>query len=446
MTSETPRRLLIDGTKLLDRHTDGIKRYVTELIRSLAGVCPNSLQIDVALTAECVAPLAAVAKKLGSADLLREFVPALLTSRDDNPLHVCRQRVHQRARRGLGLARDVAELQAWKLARSGLRRWSSLTSLFAGQETKYDLVHLALPNTWRQLDRFTGRRLTVVHDLSHVACPGLQTPDNNRSLADGLQAAVGAGSRFLAVSHATARQLSEHLGVLESEIDVVHQGIDHRMFTHQHAPADYERVRRRYNLSEGPFLFSLGTIEPRKNLLNTVRGFLQFTQRHPDSAVRLIIGGYRGWGDHSELDQLIESTPRVQALGYVRDEDLPVLYSMCVAFCYVSHYEGFGLPLLEAMSCGVPVIYGDNSSLPEVAGPGGIGVLSHEPAAIAAALERVVNQPAERAVLAERAVRQASRFDWRRTALQTVAVYHRCLSSPAVTQHAAREATHVRAA
>lgn len=446
MTTETPRRLLIDGTKLLDRHTDGINRYVTELIRSLAGVCPDSLQIDVALTAECVAPLAAVAEHLESADLLLEFVPALLTSRDDNPLNVCRQRVRQGARRGLALARDVAELQAWKLARSGLRRWSSLTNLFARQDKDYDLVHLALPNTWRQLDRFAGRRLTVVHDLSHVACPDLQTSSNNESLADGLQGAVRVGARFLAVSHATARQLSEHLGIVESEIDVVHQGIDHRMFTPQHTPADYERVRRRYNLSEGRFLFSLGTIEPRKNLLNTVRGFLQFTQRHPESDVRLIIGGYRGWGDHSELDQLIESTPRVQALGYVRDEDLPVLYGMCEAFCYVSHYEGFGLPLLEAMSCGAPVIFGDNSSLPEVAGLGGIGVSSHEPAAIAAALERVVNQPAERAALAKHALRQASRFDWRRTALQTVAAYLRCLEAPAVTHHAAREASHVRAA
>lgn len=441
-----PPRVLLDGTKLLDRRTDGVKRYVVELSRALALANSRDFVIDVALSADCVVPLPALAEKLDRGALLREFVPTLLIHDDRNPLVACQERVRNGSKQGLARARDTLELQAWKLARSGLRRWTELVERVAPRSTSYDLVHLTLPNTWGQVAGYSGRRLTTVHDLSHVACPHLQTPENNRSLAQGIALAQAAGSRFVAVSNATAGELIDRLSVANSLVDVVHQGADHRRFRAGHSPTDRGRVRRHYNLSGGRFLLSLGTIEPRKNLINVVRGFLHYIQRQPESEVRLVIGGYRGWGDHSELDDLIAGSPHVQAIGYLREEDLPTLYGMCEAFCYISHYEGFGLPLLEAMCCGAPVIFGDNSSMPEVVGPGGIGVSSHEPAAIAAAMQAVLHDSSRRSELSARALAQAAQFDWQRTAAETLAVYDRCLNVSVLRFPGKSEVPNVRAA
>lgn len=437
-------RVLLDGTKLLDRRTDGIKRYVGELVRALANIADRTDQIDVALAFDCVVPLRALARKLDVGDLVQQFVPALLAHDDRNPLNACQSRVRGRTSRGWQRARDVIELQAWKLARSGLRRYLDIANLLSPPPDHYDLVHLTLPNTWRQLARYSGPRLTTVHDLSHLVCPHLQTPANNQSLADGLAWAQGVGSQYIAVSQATANDLCSRLAVPRGEVDVVLQGIDRLRFNPQYSAADRQDVRERYGLTDQPFLFSLGTIEPRKNLLNVVRAFLRFVERQP--AAQLVIGGYRGWGDHRELDRLVSQSPHVQTIGYLREEDLPALYSTCAAFCYVSQYEGFGLPLVEAMSCGAPVIYGDNSAMPEVAGRGGIGVSADDPGAIAAAMQAILSQPALRTELSQRALAQAAQFDWRQTAEQTLAVYDRCLRARTLPMWSDKKGSHARAA
>jgi glycosyltransferase involved in cell wall biosynthesis len=429
-------RVLLDGSKLLDLRTDGIKRYVHELVRAMA-VCQawdrDSLQVDVALGTACIVPLPVLAEKLETGDLLAKFVPRLLSPGADNPLLACQARLENRGSAWHVRGRDQIELQAWRLARSGVRKWLRWKRRWPVRPGEYDLVHLTLPNTWRQYTQTKSRLLTTVHDLSHLACPELQTRSNNLSLTEGLAFARRRDSRFAAVSQATANELTSRLAISPSAIDVTLEGVDHTRFRANASPADWRRVRDRYRLPDGDFFFCLGTIEPRKNLLNTVRGFQRMTQTSGPTTARLLIAGKPGWGAQQELEHLVASHPQIEAIGYVREDDLPVLYARCLAFCYVSRYEGFGLPVLEAMSCGAPVIYGRNSSLPEVAGGGGIGVSAEDPAAIGAAMHRLATDRTARRELAKRAERQAAQFDWQHTAATTLASYERCLATESVT-------------
>jgi glycosyltransferase involved in cell wall biosynthesis len=135
-------------------------------------------------------------------------------------------------------------------------------------------------------------------------------------------------------------------------------------------------VLRRYGIPErNPYFLCLGTIEPRKNLDGVLRAFARLAAAERVPGCHLVVVGTRGWGVEKILRTLQENTAlngRVVLTGFVADRDLAAIYSGALAFLYLSHYEGFGLPPLEAMHCGTPVIVGDNSAMPEVVGDAGI--------------------------------------------------------------------------
>jgi glycosyltransferase involved in cell wall biosynthesis len=189
----------------------------------------------------------------------------------------------------------------------------------------------------------------------------------------------------------------------------------------------------RYQIVQ-PYLLYIGGINARKNIARLLQGFAQVHTRHPQ--LRLVIGGKRQW-QTSEIDAVFRQLDLGEAVhwtGYVRDEDLPALYSGAAAFLFPSLYEGFGLPVLEAMACGTPVITSNVSSLPEVAGDDAILVDPYDVGAIAAAIDRVFEQPDLAARLREQGLMRARQFTWERAGRQTVAVYESVLSAsrPAV--------------
>jgi glycosyltransferase involved in cell wall biosynthesis len=426
-----PYRVLIDGTKLLDRKTDGIKRYVLELLRALASHADERWVIDVALSPSVIVPLKHLAGCLDSRRPLRiSGLPSLLSAGEDNPLLACKARLEAKNYRSVAShGFDVVQLQALRLARSGLRRLLELKEARSFRKAKeYDLIHLTLPNTWKKYAHHQTRFTTTVHDLSHLVCPELQSASNIKSLKLGLEYAQLIRSQYISVSHSTAAQLEELMQVAPANIHVVHEGVDQERFASTTTPQMLQDVRCRYQLPSGRFLLSLGTIEPRKNLLNTVRAFHQLVSDPSLHDARLVIAGCRGWGEQEELEQLVNSCPQIRTIGYVEEADLSVLYAMCTGFCYISHYEGFGLPVAEAMSCGAAVIYGDNSSMPEVAKDGGMGVDSNDVSAIASAMRSVLVDPSLRTRLSERAVLQASRLTWRSAAEKTLQAYLHCLT------------------
>jgi alpha-1,3-rhamnosyl/mannosyltransferase len=222
------------------------------------------------------------------------------------------------------------------------------------------------------------------------------------------------------------RELIELLGISAARIQTVPLGVEETF--HPYCPAQRNPVLARYDLANTPYLLVVATLEPRKNLLRLVNSYSRLPEalrrRHP-----LVIAGARGWLTEALERRLepLERSGQTRRLGYISQEDLPLLYAGAWAFAFPSLYEGFGLPLLEAMRSGIPVLTANRSSLPEVAGDTAILVDPEDVDAIAAGLERLLTDEAWRALAVERGLRQAQPFSWARCVEETVAVYRAAL-------------------
>jgi glycosyltransferase involved in cell wall biosynthesis len=214
-------------------------------------------------------------------------------------------------------------------------------------------------------------------------------------------------------SASTMSDLRRRFSGIESKSSVVPLAASEALITE--VPAD--EVRRRYGL-EQPFVLSTGTLEPRKNLKRLIEAFAGL----PDELRRehlLVLVGPRGW-EESKLVRQAEAEG-VRLLGHVSDEDLGALYRLCTVFCYPSLYEGFGLPVLEAMQAGAPVVTSNLSSLPEIGGAGARYVDPTSVEQIREALAELLTVDEERTELSKQGLRQASRFSWERTTAAIVA-------------------------
>ncbi len=187
-------------------------------------------------------------------------------------------------------------------------------------------------------------------------------------------------------------------------------------------PRDPERTRRvqkTYHLPDTYFLF-VGSLEPRKNLNLIIQAM---TGR--DQTLPLVLAGWDGWGDKAWKQEMRTAglADRVFMTGYVDDETLACLYSGARALIYPSLYEGFGLPVLEAMACGCPVICSHAASLPEAAGDAGLLIDPHDPEDLARAMDRISHDPDLRQTMAKKGLEWAGRFSWRKTARETLSVF-----------------------
>jgi glycosyltransferase involved in cell wall biosynthesis len=213
------------------------------------------------------------------------------------------------------------------------------------------------------------------------------------------------------------------LGVDPGRITVTHLAADER-FSPGDGAAALAALRERYDLPRDQFLLQLGTLEPRKNLATTLEAFRRVAAAAPD--VGLAVVGPDGWGE-SGFAVPAELETRVHRLGRVPDEDLPLLYRAATALVYPSLYEGFGLPPLEAMQSGCPVITSETSSLPEVVGDAALLVAPRATDALATAMRRVIEDEGLRAHLSAAGIARARRFSWARTAEATLDAYDRAV-------------------
>ena len=176
----------------------------------------------------------------------------------------------------------------------------------------------------------------------------------------------------------------------------------------------------------GRFIFSLGTLEPRKNTAGLIRAFNILKSQPGFEDLRLLIGGSKGWkcGDVFKEIKTSPYSKDIQYLGYMAG-DRSSYYSSASVFIYPSFFEGFGLPVLEAMSCGIPVVTSATSSMPEVAGDGALLINPYNISAIAKAIETILNNPVFADILRAKALAQSELFDWEIAAQKTLAVIHR---------------------
>jgi glycosyltransferase involved in cell wall biosynthesis len=240
----------------------------------------------------------------------------------------------------------------------------------------------------------------------------------------------GSARRVIAVSAATRRDLIQLLGVPETRIDVVHHGVDHARFSAVEQPGERELVRERLRI-RGEFLLYLGAADRRKNLELLIRAFAESGLPRD---LELVLAGAMSAAQCRELEQCArrERVERsVRVAGFVEDALLSALYRQCLAHVFVSAYEGFGLPVLEAMACGAPTLISSVPALIEVAGDAALSLESLDEPTLARALARLASDAALRAELRARGLARAAEFTWERCAAGTLASYARLLDEVA---------------
>lgn len=274
---------------------------------------------------------------------------------------------------------------------------------------------------------FTLPRLTpcptvvTVHDLGALAHPEWANAANRRYLERMLPWAVHNATRVVTVSERVRSEVVDyfHLSAAEARrVVAVRLGVDHERFRPRPSH-EVAAVRARYHL-EDPYLLFLGTREPRKNLARLVTAFRVAQRQHP--RYRLVLAGPPGFRTDA-LDDAVRATPRVHLLNWVPDVDVPLLLQGAAALCYVSLYEGFGLPVLEAMAVGTPVITSQDTVMQDISGGHARYVNPQDADSIADALLAVMADPAGSREAARPYVSYARALSWNRTARETLYVY-----------------------
>ena len=284
-----------------------------------------------------------------------------------------------------------------------------------------DLLHslaYALPIGWR------GPSVVTIYDLSFLRFPKAFNLANRVYLTATTRAAARRARRILTISEHARRDIVRLLGVPEYRVDVTYPAAEARY--HLMAPAEVEAFRVARGVPED-FIFAVGTLEPRKNVTGLLHAYAQLPKPRPP----LYIAGGAGWRFSPIFDTVahLGVQGEVQFLGYVPEDDLPLWYNAARLFVFPSLYEGFGLPVLEAMACGTPVITSTAASLPEVGGTAAVLIAPHDTAQLAHEMEHVLDDPQLRLEMRAAGRIQASRFSWRTLTDQTVAAYTQAASA-----------------
>lgn len=326
--------------------------------------------------------------------------------------------------------RSVEDVQVIELAPAentdlnsiGRYFWDQLHLPSLARRAGADVLHSTCFSVPR---RFKGGKVATIHDLSLRLFPQNMRGFSGWFLRSFVPSTYGRADHIIAISQATKTDAVRLLGLGEDRVTVVHEAA-----SSFYTPAPLKERRAavdQFGLTEGRFILFVGTIEPRKNLAFLVRSLAPLLRKEPD--LRLVIAGKLGWQAEDVKAEVAASSleGKVIFTGYIDDVQKRALYSCAGIFCFPSLYEGFGLPPLEAASCGSAVAVADNSSLPEVVGDAGL-VLALEEGAWMRACERVLSDSSYRAGLAERALARAGTFSWEKTARETAAVYRKALA------------------
>lgn len=302
--------------------------------------------------------------------------------------------------------------------------WEQLLQPLALRQAGVDLLHAMA---------FAGPLATpcpfvvTIYDLSFLHYPEAFRPWNRWYLKIFTALSARRARRVVAISESTKRDVVKMLGVPSNRVDVAYCGVNESF--HPLPAAEVANFRRERALPDR-FLLYLGTLEPRKNVPFLIRAYGRW--RSAEAGIpRLVIAGAKGW-HYDQIFAEVDSlglTGDVIFPGYIAHEELPWWYNAADLFVYPSRFEGFGLPVLEAMACGTPIITTHIASLPEVAGDAALLVSPDDETELAAAMRRVLSDETLRQEMVIKGMAHAARFSWEATARQTVDTYERALES-----------------
>lgn len=256
----------------------------------------------------------------------------------------------------------------------------------------------------------------VIYDLSFIYHAEFVEPRNQSFLVDQVAQSIKRASKIVTISTNSKQEIIDHYKVKPNKVMIAYPAVDMRQF-YKRSEQEISYIKAKYGLS-GEYILFVGNIEPRKNLISLLRAYDELSPELQQQYGLLLVGA-KGWLD-SEIKELIiamrlKGLRILQPNDYVPDADVAALFSGASAFAYVSRYEGFGIPPLEAMACGVPVVSSNNSSLPEAVGKAATMVNATDVKAIQKALAKVLSTPPTEAQL-ETGYKQVMKFDWKQSA------------------------------
>ena len=306
--------------------------------------------------------------------------------------------------------------------------WERLALLIAANISPYPILNWLVPRadifhvSQQMLNPPRKAPLTAtIYDMTCWLVPEMHTTANVIGTKRMAERVYPLAAGLIAISECTKADAVRVMGIKPELIDVIPPGVAPAFFEVPAAAA--QETPLGYGLRK-PYVLYVGTIEPRKNLNALLDAWQQLSSSLREQ-FELVIAGSWGWGDRAVFDRLQSGIPGVRYLGYVPEPDLPAVTAAATAFIYVSLYEGFGLPVAQALAAGVPTITSSVSSLPDVAGDAGLLVDPHSTAEIRDALDRVLLSPSLRAQLAAKSPTQARRFTWDICAKKSWAFFER---------------------
>lgn len=268
-----------------------------------------------------------------------------------------------------------------------------------------------------------GKSVLTVHDMAYLVCPETVRFKTKMMLRLTLKKSCQRADKIVTISHFTKRELLRLMRIPEEKVVVVHLGVDPRKFFPRPPEGEVETVRHKYGIQRD-YLLYVGTLEPRKNIERLIEAYSLAKGRLREMPL-LVLAGRKGW----LYDAIFERVTALQLQndvlfpGYVEDHEVPALLSGALAFLFPSLYEGFGLPPLEAMACGTPVLTSNTSSLPEVAGDAALLVDPNSVEEIAEGIKRLVTDVDLRQMLSRQGLERSKAFTWERAAKRHMEIY-----------------------
>jgi glycosyltransferase involved in cell wall biosynthesis/radical SAM superfamily enzyme YgiQ (UPF0313 family) len=295
--------------------------------------------------------------------------------------------------------------------------WEQLMLPIYSRKDRLDLFHYT--DHALSLFQSTQQVIITVHDIAYIRFPDLMNKSRQIYKRNILRESIKRASMIVADSFSTKRDIVEFFGTNEEKIKVVHLGVESRF-----RPISNVEEYRIKNKLPSKMILNVGTLEPRKNVIALMKAFKKLKENGFDD-YKLVIAGEKGWlyeqifeeVEHSDLEK------EILFLGVARDEDLPLLYNCAEIFVYPSLYEGFGLPPLEAMACGIPVITSNTSSLPEVIGNAGIMVDPNDGNSLSEAMLKVLKDEDLRCRMSKNGLKRAKLFSWEKVAKEILKIY-----------------------
>lgn len=294
-----------------------------------------------------------------------------------------------------------------------------------------DIVHTPFIPIQKERYNSTPIVINTVHDIIALSNPEFFTKEDQQNFSTLLNKVSKTADIFCSVSNNTRHEFCEFFGISSDRVVTIPLAASPDLFYKVSDTSFISNIKKKYNIPNTDYILSVATLEPRKNISSLITAFMRIQDEIKTTDIKLVLVGKTGWLTDEMLENM-ERSPNLKEkiilTGYVEDKDLAALYSGALFFVYPSFKEGFGLPPLEAMQCGTPVISSNTSSIPEVVSDAGILINPATTDELCQAMLNYISSPSLRKSFSQRGIERAKTFSWKKCANETLMLYNGLLS------------------